>query len=146
MQMDLSGCINDILKIKKTFRGEIPLYLKMKMKMKTEFKIITREEYEELKKEILSLFKFVSVRRNKQNYAMGGFNITPKDYKDGLSNEQIDKISEYLKNLKIDNESLDILKNKVYGDDEGEFAGTPINYLIFKEGFHFLMKIKEGAK
>ena len=114
--------------------------------MMIEFKIITRQEYEELKKEILSLFNFVRVRRNKQKYAFGGFNITPKDYENGFNSEQIDKISEYLKNLKIDTEQLDILKDEVYSEDKEEFAGTKINHLVFKDGFDFLKKIKRIEK
>lgn len=114
--------------------------------MKIFFIPITRQEYEELKKEILSLFKFVSVRRNKQNYAMGGFNIAPKDYKNGFTSEQIDKISNYLRPLKIDTESLDILKDDIYSEDKGEFAGTKKNHLCFKDGFHFLKRFKEGLR
>lgn len=111
--------------------------------MKIEFITITRQEYEELKKEILSLFKFARVKRNNQKYALGGFSITPKDYEKGFNAEQIDKLSDYLRNLKIDTEHLDILKNEVYENDKGEFAGTKKNHLCFKDGIYFLMKISE---
>ena len=111
--------------------------------MKAEFKTISRQEYEELKKEILSLFQFARVKRNKQNYALGGFGINPKDYENGFTSEQIDKLSDYLKGLKIDTNSLSILSNEVYGDNQGEFAGTKKNHLILKDGIYFLMKVKE---
>lgn len=114
--------------------------------MKIEFQTISRQEYEELKKEILSLFKFATIKRNTQKYALGGFSINPKDYDKGFTPEQIDKLSDYLRNLKIDTEYLDILSNKVYSDDKGEFAGMKINHLCFKDGIHFLMKIKEILK
>lgn len=114
--------------------------------MIVEFETIKRERYEELKKEILNLFSFVRVKRNKQNYALGGFSITPKDYDNGLTSEQIDKISDYLQNLKIDTGSLDILKKEVYEEGQGKFTGTLKNHLCFKDGFHFLKKIKDIIK
>ena len=37
-------------------------------------------------------------------------------------------------------------RDTVYSDDKGEFAGTKINHLCFKDGIYFLMKIKEILK
>ena len=114
--------------------------------MKTEFITITRQEYEEIKKEILTLFKFARVKRNNQNYALGGFRINPKDYDNGFTLKQIDKLSDYLRGLKIDTESLDISRNEVYGNDQGKFSGTKVNHFVFKDGIYFLMRLKGGLK
>ncbi len=111
--------------------------------MKTEFETIPRAEYEEIKKEMLLKFNFISIRRNNQNYAMGGFSISPKDYNKGFTPKQINELSDYLKKKKIDTQSLDILEDGIYDDDKGEFAGTKKNHLCFKDGINFLMKIKE---
>ena len=108
-----------------------------------EFKSITTQEYNDIKKEISNRFKFVSIKRNKQQYAMGGFSLTAKDYDNGLTNQQIDSICSYLKSLNIDNSYLSIQSEEVYGKEHGEFAGTKIKYITMKDGISFLMRLKK---
>lgn len=109
--------------------------------VRVEFQQITTEEYDEIKKEIIQRFKFASVKRNNQNYALGGFSLNPRDYENGFSPEQIEKLCIFLKSLNIDDESLTIQSEEVYSEDKGNFAGTKIKYLILKNGFSFLMRI-----
>lgn len=111
--------------------------------MITQFKTITNQEYSDIKKEILSRFKFVSVRRNNQNYAMGGFSLSPRDYENGLNEKQINTLCIFLKSLNIDTSNLDVQCEEVYGEEHGEFAGTKIKYMIFKNGFSFLMRLEK---
>lgn len=111
-----------------------------------EFTGTTREEYDKIKKELESRFKFARVRRNNQNYALGGFNVNPKDYEQGFNPEQIDKLCIFLGCLNYDDEGLNLLSQEVYSADKGEVAGTKIKYLVLKNGFSFLMKIKDYEK
>jgi hypothetical protein len=107
------------------------------------FKWTTEEEYLKIKKELNSRFKFARVKRNNQNYAMGGFNVNPKDYDKGFTSEEIDKLCIFLGCLEYDDESLSLMSEEVYAEDKGEFAGTKIKYLILKNGFSFLMKLED---
>lgn len=106
------------------------------------FKKINLEEYKIFKDEIKKLFPYTNIKRNKQNYALGGFNIIPKNHEEGFKPFEIEEISKYLKNNKLDSSSLDILKNKVYGKEQGEFTGTKMNHIIFKDGFYYLYSIE----
>ena len=115
--------------------------------MEIEFIRTTREEYEKIKKELNSRFKFARVRLNNQQYAMGGFNVNPKDYKNGFNPKQIDSLCIFLGCLGYDDEGLNLLKNEVYTNENtmscsDEFLNTKKKHLILKEGFSFLMKIK----
>lgn len=108
----------------------------------------TTQEYNEIKSEIKKRYSFASVSRNNQNYAYGGFNIRPRDYHNGFTNEQIDKLCIFLKSSGYDTEEFSIEQSEcVYGEDQGEFAGTKMKYLMFHDGFSFLIKIsKTNAK
>lgn len=114
--------------------------------MIVEFISTSREEYEKIKKELNSRFKFARVKRNNQQYALGGFNVNPKDYEQGFTPEQIDKLCIFLGSLEYDDEELNLLRQEVYPMDKGEFAGTKIKYLILKNGFSFLVKVKDYNK
>ena len=106
------------------------------------FKKITREEYEGIKNEIKKRFCFATIRRNNQQYAMGGFSLSPKDYDNGFTSEQIDKLCIFLKSSNIDDQSLNVISEEVYGEDKGDFAGKKIKYMIFNSGFSFLMRVE----
>ena len=107
-----------------------------------EFSNTPRADYEKIKKELESRFKFARVRRNNQNYALGGFNVNPQDYEEGFNNHQIDSLCIFLESLGYDDSSLNVKSQEVYSADKGEFAGTKIKYLVLKNGFSFLMKLK----
>jgi len=117
-----------------------------KQQMIIEFLYTSKEEYKKIKKELESRFKFARVRRNNQQYALGGFTVNPKDYNEGFTPEQIDKLCIFLGSLGYDDEGLNLLSQEVYSADKGEFAGTKIKYLVLKQGFSFLMKIKDYDK
>ena len=102
----------------------------------------TREEYDKIAKEIRSRFKYCKIRRNNQQYAMGGFNLFPKDYEKGFTSKQIDSLCIFLKCLGYDDDALSVRSNEVYGEGQGEFTGTKIKYLILKDNFSFLNKIE----
>ena len=51
------------------------------------FKHLPRAEYETIGLEILRKFDFARVKRHPQKYALGGFQVTPKDYENGFSEE-----------------------------------------------------------
>lgn len=108
-----------------------------------EFKQITTQEYNDIKKEISQRFKFVSIKRNNQQYAMGGFSLNPRDY-NGLTEKQIDSICIFLKHSDIDTSGLDIQNEEVYGEEHGDFAGTKKKYLFMKNGISFLMRLDNG--
>lgn len=108
-----------------------------------EFKQITKEEYLIIKQEIKKRFKFASIQRNNQNYAYGGFNLNPRDYENGFTPEQIDKLCIFLKSSNIDDESLNIQNEEVYGEEHGKFTGTKKKYLMFNNGMSFLMRLNK---
>ena len=112
--------------------------------MRVEFSNTSREEYEKIKKEINSRFKFARIKRNNQKYALGGFSINPKDYENGFNNQQIDSLCIFLESLGYDDSSLNVKSQEIYSTDKGKFTGTKIKYMIFQNGFSFLMKLKGG--
>ena len=111
--------------------------------MEIEFKIITKEEYLTIKKEIQNRFKFATIKRNNQQYALGGFNLNPKDYENGFTNKQINRLCIFLKSSNIDTSNLDIQNEEVYGEEHGDFAGTKKNYICMNNGISFLMRLQK---
>ena len=110
--------------------------------METEIKQITNEEYTRVKAEIRRRYPFVTVSRNKQQYAYGGFHVIPRDYENGLTNEQIDKLCIFLKSSGYNDQHLTIeTGEQVYGAYQGEFSGTKMKYVFFKNGSRCLMNI-----
>jgi hypothetical protein len=113
--------------------------------METTIKQTTKEEYNKIKSEIKKRYSFASVSRNNQDYAFGGFNVRPRDYENGFTNEQIDKLSIFLKSSGYDTEEFSIEQGEeVYDSDHGKFAGTKMKYVMFNEGFGFLMNISKN--
>ena len=118
--------------------------MKMNNMYKVSFKSITQDEYLAYKKEIRSKFPYCRVKHNEQQYALGGFNITPKDYENGFNSHQIDEISDYLKLNELDTSYLPIIRNEYYNGLTGNDAiynGMKMNHITFKDGFYFIKKI-----
>jgi hypothetical protein len=102
------------------------------------FKQITDEEYEKIKKELTSRFKFARVKRNTQQYALGGFNVNPKDYENGFTPKQIDALSIFLTSLDLDDSSLGLESQEVYTKENTivcpeELLGTKNRYVSYGE-------------
>lgn len=120
--------------------------------MRIEFLWTSDEEYLKIKKELSDgRFKFARIKRNNQNYAMGGFNINPKDYDKGFTPKQIDALSIYLGCFGYDTECLSLMSQEVYTNENSfncpdELLNTKKNYLVFKNGISFLYKIKDYDK
>ncbi len=100
---------------------------------------ISKEQFKEIKSKLLKKFDFIKVTRNPQMYAMGGFNIRPKEKL--FTNEQLDIILQYLKRKQFDTTEQEIFTDEYYGNDKeqfGEFANTRINYQLFNHGIDFI--------
>lgn len=105
----------------------------------------TKDEYNKIKLEMKKRYPFVSVSRNNQDYSFGGFNVRPRDYDNGLTNEQIDKLCIFLKSSGFDTEEFSIEQGEeVYGEAQGSFSGTKMKYVMFNGGFGFLMNITKN--
>lgn len=105
----------------------------------------TNEEYNKIKSEIKKRYSFASISRNNQNYAFGGFNVRPRDYDNGFTNEQIDKLCIFLKSSGYDTEAFSIEQGEeVYSEEQGKFAGTKMKYVMFNQGLGFLMNIHKN--
>ena len=100
----------------------------------------TDDEYQKIKQEISKRYKFVSVKRNKQQYALGGFDLIPRDHEHGLTSKQIDALCTFLGCLKYDDSGLYLQNEEVYGPEHKDFAGTKKRHFILRQGFYFLMK------
>lgn len=113
--------------------------------METTITQTTKDEYNKIKLEIKKRYSFASVSRNNQDYAFGGFNVRPRDYDNGFTNEQIDKLCIFLKSSGYDTENFVIEQGEeVYGEEQGSFAGTKKKYVMFNGGFGFLMNITKN--
>lgn len=110
--------------------------------METVIKQTTRDEYDVIAKEVRGRFDFTTIRRNKQQYAMGGFSLNPKDYEKGFSAKQIDALCVFLKSLGFDTQAQEVSNEDVYGAEHGKFAGTKQKYFVLKDGMHFLVKLE----
>lgn len=106
-----------------------------------QFFMIHEDEYNVYKAEIKKLFPYASVRRNKQDYANGGFNINPtKKINYEFSQDQLDLIMQWLvdKDLWVlDNSAKDY--QKIICNDNV----TILYRLSGKDGFSFIQKYKE---
>ena len=115
--------------------------------MEIEFIWTTREEYDKIKKELNSRFRFARVRRNNQQYALGGFSVNPRDYEKGFTKKQIDSLCIFLGCLGYDDENLNLLNNEVYTNENSyscpdDLLNTKKKYMVLKNGLSFLVKIK----
>ena len=104
-----------------------------------------KEEYNDFKNELKILVPSANLKRNKQDYAMGGFNINPtkkNDYK--FSIEETDKIMQWL----VDNDlwvldmSAKEYRNVICSGDNK----TILYQLSGENGFRFIQKYKEVQK
>lgn len=100
------------------------------------FNQITDKTYNDYKEELKSLFPFVSIKRNKQAYAFGGFDIRPiKKNNYEFTIEQTDKIMQWLvdKDLFILNQSAKDYQKVICSDGE-----TVLYQISSTQGFHFI--------
>jgi hypothetical protein len=108
-------------------------------------KKISKDEFETIKQEFKQTFTYARIKRHTQRYALGGFSILPKMQKDikdyYFTNEQIDELRLWLINRQFDCSGFDIEKDEIYDNDtDGQYKGTKKRHLLFKQGFHFIMK------
>ncbi len=103
---------------------------------------MNKQEYNQIKQELKRLFPFASVKRNKQAYSMGGFNIRPtKKINYSFNDIQTTLIMNWLvsKDFYVLDQTAEEYSKELCTD------GQLLYKLSAKDGFSFICKYLKGG-